>query len=185
MPVGHRGKPGLKHGFIKALKKIGIFKSRDKDPNVIKTAKLIFDANKFGIEDLSRELAEEFADDLKRIIETQAFAWAPLSTGYAKRKNMLGLDPRILIATGRYVNSIQAIQQRDGSWIVSVPDEPLQPGSKYTLKDLARWLELGTRHMPPRAHWRPALQLWKTKAYQAKMSLKDSLIAYLRSKGFK
>jgi len=134
---------------------------------------------------MGRDLAEEFADDLKSIISRQLIAWVPLSSKYKTRKRVLGLDPRILIATGRYVNSIQPIQQDDGSWVVSVPEEPLRPGSKYTLRDLARWLEYGTQHMPARPHWRPAQNVWRTKIYQMKRRLHFDLVNELKSRGYR
>jgi len=137
------------------------------------------------LQGLGEEMATEFADDLKQIITRQLIAWVPLSSGYAKRKRMLGLDPRILIATGRYVNSIQPMQQPDGSWIVSIPDEPLRPGSKYTLKDLARWLEYGTQTMPARPHWRPAQNIWRTKIYQMKRRVHFDLVQELKKSGFR
>ena len=142
-------------------------------------------AGDMTIKGLSQEMAEEFADDLKEILQRQLISWVPLSSGYAKRKRMLGLDPRILIATARYVRSIQATQLRDGTWIVAVPEEPLSPGSKYTLRDLARWLEYGTRTMPARPHWRPAAQLWRTKIYQVRRRARHTLTQQMKKAGFK
>jgi len=134
---------------------------------------------------LTQEMAEEFADDLKEILQRQLISWVPLKAGYAKRKRMLGLDPRILIATARYVKSIQATQQRDGTWIVAVPKEPLSARSKYTLRDLAKWLEYGTRTMPARPHWRPAMQLWRTKIYQVRRRARHTLTQQMKKAGFR
>lgn len=168
------------------LRKIGIGRSRpDPIPVDKQVREMALAKGSMEIEDLPRTLAEEFADDLKRLIEQQSFAWVPLSAGYARRKNMLGQDPRILIATGRYVNSIRPVQAADGSWVVGVPPEPLHGGSRYTLQDLARWLEFGTKRMPARPHWRPAMSLWKTKAFQAKVGLKHGVRTYLQRRGFR
>jgi hypothetical protein len=130
-------------------------------------------------------MAEEFADDLKTILSRQLISWVPLSTKYAMKKRQLGLDPRILIATGRYVAAIAPVQNPDGSWTVAVPDEPLRAGSKHTLKDLARWLEYGTRTMPARPHWRPAMQIWRTKIYQVRRRVRHDIAKELKKAGFK
>jgi hypothetical protein len=168
-----------------AMKKVRVALESDEKPSLAVSPQLILDPTKMGLSGLGRDMAEEFADDLKALITRQLIAWVPLSPGYAKRKRMLGLDPRILIATGRYVNSIQPIAQPDGSWVVSVPNEPLRSGSKYTLKDLARWLEYGTRHMPARPHWRPARNIWRTKMVQIKQRLKFNLVQELRKQGYR
>jgi hypothetical protein len=172
--------------FIKmAMKKVRVALESDERPSLAVSPQLILDPSKMGLAGLGKDMAEEFADDLKALITRQLIAWVPLSPGYTKRKRMLGLDPRILIATGRYVSSIQPIAQKDGSWIVSVPDTPLRAGSKYTLKDLARWLEYGTRNMPARPHWRPARNLWRTKIVQMKEKLKFNMVQELRRQGYR
>jgi len=174
----------VSRAITRVLRRLGVHRSTTHDV-VTRTRKMALDAGPMAVQDLSRQLAEEFADDLKRLIEQQAFAWVPLSSKYSRRKQMLRLDPRILIATGRYVRSIRPVQQPDGSWVVGIPPTPLFPGSRHTLQDLARWLEFGTRNMPARPHWRPAMSLWKTKSYQAKLALKHGVSTYLRRRGFR
>lgn len=129
-------------------------------------------------------LANSFVQDLKHAILRQTLSWAPLSDGYVAHKRRLGLDPRTLIATQRYVNSIQAVMAPDGTWSVEVPPLPLRPGSRRTLQDLGRWLEFGTRNMPARPHWRPVLRMWKSKVYYSKLQLKERLVNYMRKKGY-
>jgi hypothetical protein len=168
-----------------ALKKVRVKRETEELPSLATSPRLMMDKDTMSIQGMGYDLAAEFADDLKSIISRQLIAWVPLSPVYKKRKRILGLDPRILIATGRYVASIQPVQQDDGSWVVSVPDEPLRPGSKYTLKDLARWLEYGTETMPARPHWRPAQNVWRTKIYQMKRRLHFDLVNELKRRGYR
>jgi len=168
-----------------AMKKVRVALESDERPSLAVSPQLAIRPDRMELAGLGRDLAEEFADDLKALITRQLIAWVPLNKKYAKKKRMLGLDPRILIATGRYVNSIKPIAQQDGSWVVSVPNEPLRQGSKYTLKDLARWLEYGTQHMPARPHWRPARNIWRTKLYQMKRKLQFNMVQELRKQGFR
>lgn len=170
-------------GLVKRLRVPKVRGGKEADTST-EIGSIAFNQGTVAISGLPELLIQEFADDLKSLIEKQSFAWAPLSREYAVRKHLLGLDPRILIATGRYVNSIQPVQKPDGSWEVAVPATPLGNG-KHTLKDLARWLEYGTRRMPARPHWRPAMNLWKNKSYQAKIALKSGLVRHFRSLGFR
>jgi hypothetical protein len=168
----------------KAFKKVRIKRESDEKPSLATSPQLILNPNNVGLSGLGQDLAQEFADDLKAIIERQMISWMPLSGPYKAYKRRMGLDPRILIATGRYVNSIQPIEQPDGTWLVSVPEEPLRPGSRYTLRDLARWLEFGTQKMPARPHWRPARNIWRTKIYQMKRRLHFNMVQELRKRGY-
>jgi hypothetical protein len=179
------GKKIFLGGFLKKINIKSLSTSKMSLPNKIES--LVVKYGNPALELLPQLMAEEFADDLKKIIRSQSIAWTPLSPAYTKKKKMLGLDPRILIATGRYINSIQAIQNKDGSWEVNVPPEQLSPGSKYTLQDLAHWLEYGVprRGLPCRPHWRPAAQIWKTKTYQAKLYVKQSLLKKFKQYGFR
>jgi hypothetical protein len=169
----------------KAMKKIRVKRESDEKPSLATSPHLMINPTNVGLSGLGKDLAQEFADDLKAIIERQMIAWMPLSGPYKSYKRRMGLDPRILIATGRYVNSIQPIEQPDGTWLVSVPKEPLRPGSRYTLRDLARWLEYGTQNMPARPHWRPARNIWRTKIYQMKRRLHFDMVNELRKQGYR
>lgn len=174
----------VRKAILTALRKIRVLKPTKTQVKATARPKMGLTRD-MSITNVNQEMAQEFADDLKEIIERQLIAWVPLSSGYTRRKRMLGLDPRILIATGRYVNSIQPIEQPDGSWVVSVPDEPLGGKSKYTLKDLARWLEYGTKTMPARPHWRPALNIWRTKIYQVRRRVRHDLVQSLKKAGYR
>lgn len=186
MPQHHSVGQRVAEAIGGVLRKVGILRPQQKEqPTQVKARTMALNAGPMEIQGVPEMLAQEFADDLKQLIESQAFAWVPLSSGYAKRKQMLGQDPRILIATGRYVNALTPVQTPEGDWVVGIPATPLSAGSRYTLQDLARWLEFGTQNMPARPHWRPAMTIWKTKAYQAKLGMKHGVKTYLRRRGFK
>jgi hypothetical protein len=171
--------------ITKALRILRVKRSTEAEVDPSSNPKLLVGKGTMGLSGLGYEMAKQFADDLKAIISRQLIAWVPLSKGYARYKRRMGLDPRTLIATGKYVNSIQPIQQPDGNWLVSVPNTPLGDGSKHTLRDLARWLEYGTRTMPARPHWRPAKNVWRTKMYQLKHRLHFDLVREMKKIGYR
>ena len=167
-------------GIAASMRKLGVYKRSAHKPHIsLSTIK-----GDWGVEGFDQRLAEEFADDLKAMIERQIITWVPLNKKYARRKRLLGQDPRILMATGRYVRAIHAEKQADGSWQVAVPNTPLKVGSKHTLQDLAKWLEFGTKTMPARPHWRPITSLWKTKMYQVKQRMRFDLAKEFKKMGF-
>lgn len=110
-----------------------------------------------------RQYAELFRTELQRTIRRQLRRWIRLSPDYAEYKKKHGLDSRILIATGRYVESIfvemTSVGKKEVVYTVTVPDEPHDPDepNSINLKLLARVLEYGSvkRNIPPRPHWRP------------------------------
>jgi hypothetical protein len=87
-----------------------------------------------------------------------------LTEPYASRKAREGLDGRILLAIGDYVDGIEVFrgEQKEGGVYYMVrpavrkhdPDDRNYP----QLSKLARWLEAGTSKMKARPHWRPTLQ---------------------------
>lgn len=87
---------------------------------------------------------------------------APLSPDYLERKVREGKDPRILIATGRYLEHIVVERQetRDGvKWRVFIQKGKTK--TEITFNMLARILEFGSasRNIKPRAHWRPTARI--------------------------
>lgn len=133
-------------------------------------------------EKLSEAVANRFAANVKRIIANQAYGWVALSPRYKAYKQAKALDPRTLIATGRYIDSIKARKNPDGSWSVGVGEGPIRPGSKKTLKDLAHWLEFGTRTMPARPHWRPALAAFKAELHQVGAQYRKAVFEHVKRK---
>lgn len=133
--------------------------------NVMETDVIVL-ANK-----TSQRMAFAYRDRVIRAIKNQEHPLVPLTVKYAKHKASAGLDPRILISTGKLVSHIKAWRWRRGkqeTFIVGIP-----PRAMYTRKskkghtggtdkaastrtpvvDVARWLEHGTSKMPARPVW--------------------------------
>jgi hypothetical protein len=87
----------------------------------------------------ANKCAELFADRMKEHILNGDFTLPP-------KKDWSWLDPRGLINTGSYLNSIKA----------------LGPGVVCDV-DLRNWLEYGTRTMQSRPHWGPLLRVFAQK----------------------
>ena len=104
-------------------------------------------------------IAEKIMETAKIAILEQRWSskWQPLSPEYLEWKKKKGLDTRILIATGQYLDSFK-VYRSGNSWVAGVDKERLHyfEGKTVRMGDLAKWLEFGTRKMPPRPHWRPA-----------------------------
>lgn len=101
--------------------------------------------------------AELFYNALMETIESQEFT--PLSPAYVQRKGLLGLDTRILIATGEYLSNIQ-IRRVNGyngktARHVGVDSTTKHSGTELTMSDLALIMEYGTSdgRIPPRPHY--------------------------------
>lgn len=109
--------------------------------------------------------AEMYYDALIETIESQNFA--PLSPEYRKRKGLLGLDTRILIATGEYMSSIRIKRVNAyGSGNVAarhvgVDEGQRHSGTNLSMGDLAIIHEYGTSdgRIPARPHYSKA---WDT-----------------------
>lgn len=59
-----------------------------------------------------------------------------------------------MIRTGTYLRETNAYQDSNGRWWAGVPDKPHDFNDHINLRDLAFFLEMGTSHMAPRAHYR-------------------------------
>lgn len=79
--------------------------------------------------------ADVMVHEMKDMIENQTYEWKPLSEVWTAKKDFHKLDPRILIASGDYLNSIQSEKK------------PLR-GSVVGNWLLGRWLEYGTDGVP-------------------------------------
>ena len=101
-------------------------------------------------------VSEKYIEYLVLAIERQlfrSFKIYPLSKKYAERKQRQGLDPRVLIATGRYIDSFVYIN-KNNKIIITVADEEIEGG--MSMLDLSRILEFGNSKMPRRTHWHAA-----------------------------
>ena len=83
----------------------------------------------------------------------------PLSKRYADDKRNQGLDGRILLARGDYINNIEVVRNetQDGGITYRVRLVPGRHPSGFTFRVLGRILEFGSlkTSLPPRPHWRP------------------------------
>ena len=115
-------------------------------------------------------IAQSFLIRIKEVIEGQKYNWVPLKDAYKKQKIKQQLDPRILIRTGEYVESIyiektEVKPDEDSpeglilSFSIRLPDKEHEE-SGINLQLLARIMEYGSfkRNIPPRPHWRPVIE---------------------------
>lgn len=104
-----------------------------------------------------RVQAERLTGEMKDLILGQRQNWYPLSPKYLAEKVRQGYDPRILIRTKQYVESMQVVE--DDMLLrfqVTVPDAEHNSGLPF--RELGRILEFGRRDGKKpyaRPHWRP------------------------------
>ena len=130
--------------------------------------------------DAAREVIKDEGDFLAARLQLnilqQLLPMAELNPRYARWKATRSpdpLDPRKLIATGEYVNSIAARKKSGGDIVdVNVPDEKHE-ASGLNMRELAKIHEYGQRSykstgkgIPPRPHWRPTIRWWKKRRAQ-------------------
>ena len=96
----------------------------------------------------TKDMATVGAWRVREQIYTQSGNWKKLSSAYVDYKKKHKLDPRILIATGDYVKSIQARYQNK-QWMIAPDAAHMKIGL---------WLEYGTKKMPRRPHFRPVVE---------------------------
>lgn len=94
--------------------------------------------------DLSVIFAQEYARKLRTNIKDQVLGHKQLSNSWTTYKAKHGLDPRILIATGKYLRSIRSYRTGDGAKV--------QSSSEYGILH-----EFGSGKLPARPHWIPTL----------------------------
>jgi hypothetical protein len=130
--------------------------------------------------DAAREVIKDEGDFLAARIQLNLFQqllpMKELNPKYLqwKLRQEPPLDPRKLIATGEYVESIQARKKEGGDVVdVNVPDDVTHGPSGMTMRELARIHEYGQKSyketgkgIPPRPHWRPSIRWWKKKRLQ-------------------
>lgn len=138
-------------------------------PDIRKVLRIVSqEANRVGREEV-RGFAEAEAEAFKRVILAQkpiSFKRVPLSETYAYWKIVRGLDPRVMIRTGHYVQSIKVLEKIPhlGARVFHVGfdkeeravDEKGHP-TTLPLHVLAAVHELGSHAaaVPARPHWRP------------------------------
>lgn len=132
------------------------------------------------------ELGEEIAQSNSEIyhkalidnISGQKLSWKPLTPGYLAGKGILGLDTRVLIATGEYLNNIDVRKVKQGGdkirYHVGV-DPDATHSSGINMGFLALILEYGTSdgRIPARSHYG---ETWS----QVRKQVRDNCLKYGR-----
>jgi hypothetical protein len=121
--------------------------------------------------------AQAFVDELKFKITSQLFGHRPLSRDYYLFKLKNSLDPRILIATGDYLDGIMFERVDDTSGVVfrCGMARRMHATSELPLATLQRFLEDGTDRMPARPHWRPQAAVFRGRAREIGNGLRTLL----------
>jgi hypothetical protein len=151
---------------------------------------------------VTRVVAARYAGQVRQAILGQEFEddWEPLSPKYLRWKVRMGLDERLLRATGEYVQSIQVrLGEEDGVYIVSPADRShrdprvARPDGP-SLKQIGFWLEYGTFKvvqledgnvgarvlMPARPHWRPVWTRFKSDLDRHRQEVRDRVWQEIR-----
>ena len=102
--------------------------------------------------------AEIYYEALISNIESQKIQWKPLNPEYKERKGLLGLDTRILIATGEYLSNVQIrsiYKTGKATRHVGVDSRTIHSQSKLKMSDLAIIQEYGSSdgRIPARGHY--------------------------------
>lgn len=115
------------------------------------------------VQEALRDVAKKFLESLKQSVYFQSLDLVPLSPRYAKQKESKGLDPRILINTGEYIETIEIVENQVSKGVLEIviqaPDHD-HSETKINLRLLSRLLEYGSKNekMPARPHWRPVMK---------------------------
>lgn len=106
-----------------------------------------------AMEEVPQDVAEYFAEVVKRRIETQDLPsnWF-LKRRYNDRKKREGHDARILMETGQLLESIKAFRVRPGMWAAGVSaDAGMHKSARYAsvlVMDVLEQMERGTYNSP-------------------------------------
>lgn len=144
------------------------------------------------VETFAEEERETFVEEVKRQ-RFPDFNAAPLNPHYRARKIKQGLDPRVMIRTGHYLDSIQVFMRRDTKRRVMfhvgfhkrarVRDDKGKP-LPFLLRHLARVHEEGSAklNIPRRRHWRPHYEAMRGRAPRVRARIRAQVRARARKK---
>jgi hypothetical protein len=133
--------------------------------------------------EFGEEKAQEFIDELKFKISSQLFNHHPLNYEYYLGKLKLRLDPRILIATGEYLNNMVVERIEDDTSGVTFRcgmAAGIHQSSGLPLTTLQRYLEDGTSRMPARPHWRPQSMIFRARSNEMGRDFRNRLANKIR-----
>lgn len=148
---------------------------RNKIKNVQKT--LVEDGKKLANGILEHE-ANRFVADLRTAIRDQTLRLKPLNRKYKQWKKIMGLDPRILIATGKLLNAYQVQKLPSGKGYVVTVARRKQRGVWLSTIDRAH--EYGTAHLPARPHWRPTIRKFSIRKNEVALRISQELAQTVR-----
>jgi len=159
-------------------------------PKFRKFARIIKKHVKRVVEDELEDFAWELHGELVNGILMQTFAsfrTIPLRESYLKRKIAKGLDPRVMIRTGHYMESITVFRHTDFEYEVNVPkdavavDENRDP-TEFSLRALGEVQEFGSAkaNVPARPHWRVIIRRAKRKAPKVAERIADKAARRIR-----
>lgn len=110
-------------------------------------------------------VAHRLYNDILDYIDNQHYAksgkWAPLSISYLKYKRKHHLSDKIWVATGHLKNSIYVRKSGGHTYTVGISPTKKYPGTTVKVIDVAKWMEYGTRRMPPRPLFRPITTMYR------------------------
>lgn len=122
--------------------------------------------------------ADRFQGELVNAISNQTLKLKPLSRPYKQWKKRMGLDPRILIATGKLLDAYMVEPLRSGKGFVVAVARRKQKGVWLSTIDRAH--EYGTGHLPARPHWRPVIAKFKTRKQEVALAISKELAKTVR-----
>lgn len=158
--------------------KSGIADEANAKQKMSRLAKALKEAAAFVPLPILKKEADRMVKDLRTAISDQTLRLKPLSRPYKKWKKKMGLDPRILIATGKLLNAYMVSALPSGrGYVVSVARRK-QNGVWLSTIDRAH--EYGTGHLPARPHWRPVIAKFKTRKREVALLISQQLAKTVR-----
>ena len=105
---------------------------------------------------LERSIAKEIEVKLKENVKQQLIQLEPLSPSYLERKEKSGLDSRVLIAKGEYIENLQVVELEEtkDKLVLYIGSTNERHYSGLTFAELSVIIEYGTPTQPPRPHVR-------------------------------
>lgn len=169
----------------------GPYSEMNADPNLMTTFINVFRNAAFQVPNqFCEEMANEFKDELQFRIASQSFGHRALNPAYRMGKVRARLDPRILIASGEYLNSftVEDLSSREhreihgieGQGFVVGVRSGIHSGSGLPYRVLARVHEFGTSRVPARPHWRPMSAIYRRRSAELGHMLQERLATAVR-----
>lgn len=116
--------------------------------------------NNSSYKDAVRNVGDGIAEKIRSYIESQALDFAPLQEEYLAAKVSQGGDPRILIRSGAYAESIKTVRDEERAMdlfmFISIEGGTTETG--ISMQELAEYIEYGTSRQPARL---PITQSWE------------------------